>query len=208
MTAKLLLLAGLWSLWCALHSLLVTPRMSAWFRRRLGARVAWFRLGYNLFALATVIPLVLWARHLPSGNLIRWQGVWRLLQGVLWLGAAGLFWAGARVYPLAEFLGIRQVAAHARGRQAPASHGHLVKEGVLGVVRHPWYLAALIVLWARDLDPPGLVTSAVLSIYLIIGARLEERKLLAEFGEEYRRYRREVSMVLPWKWLQKRMLRK
>jgi protein-S-isoprenylcysteine O-methyltransferase Ste14 len=34
---------------------------------------------------------------------------------------------------------------------------------------------------------------------VVVGTILEERKLVAEFGDEYRQYQREVSMLFPWK---------
>ena len=39
----------------------------------------------------------------------------------------------------------------------------------------------------------------MLSIYLVVGAFLEERKLAVEFGDAYGRYRREVSMFVPFR---------
>lgn len=203
MRSDLLLLAIAWALWCAGHSLLITARATAFFRRRLGGRYAFFRLAYNIFALLTLLPVVAWSLRLPGADLLVWRWPWTLLQALLWLAAAGLFVGGARVYPLAEFLGIAQI----RGRRwaGQGAVPALVTDGVLSMVRHPWYLAALLVLWGRDLDAPALVTSAVLSLYLVIGAHLEEARLLKEFGDDYRRYRREVSMLVPWKWLLRRM---
>jgi protein-S-isoprenylcysteine O-methyltransferase Ste14 len=45
------------------------------------------------------------------------------------------------------------------------------------------------------------LAGVILSLYLVVGTILEERKLVAEFGESYRAYQREVSMLVPWKWL-------
>jgi protein-S-isoprenylcysteine O-methyltransferase Ste14 len=45
----------------------------------------------------------------------------------------------------------------------------------------------------------------VLSLYLVIGAFLEERKLLKEFGDDYRLYKNRVSMLFPWKWIKKKL---
>jgi protein-S-isoprenylcysteine O-methyltransferase Ste14 len=36
---------------------------------------------------------------------------------------------------------------------------------------------------------------------LIIGAFLEEKKLVREFGEGYRAYQARVSMFLPYQWV-------
>jgi protein-S-isoprenylcysteine O-methyltransferase Ste14 len=70
--------------------------------------------------------------------------------------------------------------------------------GILGRVRHPWYSGAILLLWFRSLDGAGLVTSLVLTAYLVAGTLLEERKLVMEYGEEYERYQREVPMLIPW----------
>jgi len=43
---------------------------------------------------------------------------------------------------------------------------------------------------------------------MAIGSVLEERKLVREFGEEYRAYQRQVPMLVPWKWLLSRVRRK
>ena len=51
----------------------------------------------------------------------------------------------------------------------------------------------------------GLATNIVLSLYLVIGAFLEERKLLREFGDAYRQYQNRVSMLLPLKWIQAKL---
>ena len=72
----------------------------------------------------------------------------------------------------------------------------------MAFVRHPWYLAALLLIWARDLTLADLVVNAVLVGYLWGGTLLEERKLVQTYGEEYRRYQAQVSMLIPWKWLQ------
>jgi len=83
--------------------------------------------------------------------------------------------------------------------------GEFDSSGVLGIVRHPWYLAVFILLWSGDLSLAGLIINLVLSAYLLIGTFLEERKLVLEFGEKYRAYQRQVSMLIPLKWLRSRL---
>jgi hypothetical protein len=79
--------------------------------------------------------------------------------------------------------------------------GGLNREGIHRVTRHPWYLAALIVIWLRELSAPAIVSNTLLSAYLIAGTLLEERKLRAEFGLEYEDYSDEVSMLVPFKYI-------
>jgi len=67
-------------------------------------------------------------------------------------------------------------------------------------VRHPWYSLGLVLLWTRDMDP-ALLTSAVLTtLYIGVGSRLEERKLIVFHGEIYRRYRGRVPALIPSPW--------
>jgi len=73
-----------------------------------------------------------------------------------------------------------------------------VLTGVLRHLRHPWYLAGLLLLWGRDLAARDLVTATLLSGYLYLGSVLEERRLLAEFGDRYRRYQRAVPASSPF----------
>jgi protein-S-isoprenylcysteine O-methyltransferase Ste14 len=198
----LLLLGLLWGLWCTLHSLLASRAASTWVRRHLGAASAWYRLFYNILALLTLLPLLIWYLMLPYDPLLRWEGLWKGLRVFLVLLAVWVLAAGAMVYPLGEFLGISQIRRQGNGREGPTGEQkRLVRLGILGLVRHPWYLAVLILLWSRDLAARDLVTSGILTLYLLVGARLEEGRLQAEFGEEFRKYRQEVSMIFPWKWV-------
>ena len=114
------------------------------------------------------------------------------------------FVLGARQYDLLQFLGIRQIQSGADGIGLTADGG-IDMGGVLAVVRHPWYLGVVLIIWARDLAVIDLVVSAVLTAYIVIGTLLEERKLVAEYGSRYRDYQQSVSMLVPWKWLQGRI---
>ena len=56
-------------------------------------------------------------------------------------------------------------------------------------------------IWAGPLDAPGVLVNVVLTIYLIVGTLLEERKLVVQFGAAYREYQERVSMLFPFKWI-------
>ena len=116
-----------------------------------------------------------------------------------------LFWAGARHYDLLQFLGFRNIQNDAACSLISANC-ELETAGILGIVRHPWYAGGILVLWSRNLDGSALVVNLVLTAYFIVGAWLEERKLLAQFGDAYRIYQRDVSMLFPLKWLRAKVI--
>jgi protein-S-isoprenylcysteine O-methyltransferase Ste14 len=66
-------------------------------------------------------------------------------------------------------------------------------------VRHPLYTALFLVLWGRAFDEAMIATAVWGSLYLIVGTRFEERKLLRLHGAAYARYRARVPAFLPWK---------
>ncbi|WP_432821291.1 methyltransferase family protein [Trichloromonas sp.] len=201
MRFDLLILAGVWTLWCLGHSLLAADPVKQRLCRRLQRASFCYRLFYNGVAMVTLIPVLVWSSTLPGVALLAWGGPWRLLQWSLWFFAGWLVWSGFRVYPLKEFLGIDGLRRPGASQPTPL----LVTGGVLGLVRHPWYLAVLMLLWSRDLNAPALVSSLVLSGYLLVGALLEERRLKRQFGRLYVDYQSRVPMLVPWRWLLSRV---
>jgi len=81
-----------------------------------------------------------------------------------------------------------------------SENGNISTSGILGIIRHPWYTATFLSIWIRNIDISALIINVILSIYLIIGCHLEEKKLVLEYGEQYRNYQKNVSMLFPWKW--------
>jgi protein-S-isoprenylcysteine O-methyltransferase Ste14 len=117
--------------------------------------------------------------------------------------AVALIISGARHYSMSQFLGLRQIQTRLSANSLSES-GDLDAGGVLGLVRHPWYVAVFILLWTSNLNVGAVTINIVLSAYLVIGTLLEERKLVLEFGEKYREYQRNVSMFIPLKFLKRK----
>jgi len=202
MTSGYLLLALLWAAYCAVHSALISISVTSFFKTVLAGRYRFYRLSFNLFSIITLIPLVVYSHseRFNSEPLFAWTGYWEIVRySLVGLGVI-LVVGGARHYSMFQFLGISQIRKEA-ARSAMTESGDLDDKGVLGLVRHPWYVAVFILIWTNDLNAAAITVNLVLSAYLIVGTLLEERKLVIEFGEEYRRYQERVSMFIPLKWL-------
>jgi protein-S-isoprenylcysteine O-methyltransferase Ste14 len=205
-TMNYFVLAVLWIIWCAIHSAMISVTATEYLKRRFGSHLRFYRLLFNLVAIATLIPVILYGQSIQGPVVFRWEGFMIVFQVLLLTIAVLLFFAGARHYDMLQFLGLRQI-------RTETSHGGLTETGtldttgILGITRHPWYLATIILIWARGLEVSILITNIILTIYLIVGTILEERKLLIEFGEDYRRYQKKVSMLIPFEYLKSKIQR-
>jgi protein-S-isoprenylcysteine O-methyltransferase Ste14 len=197
-----ILLAFLWIAYCVVHSALISITVTDFLKRALGDGYRFYRLFFNFFSVTTLVPLLLYSHpaRWRTELLFAWEGYMRIIQYGFIALAAVLAITGARHYSLLQFLGIQQILKERSG-VAMTESGEFDTSGVLGIVRHPWYLAVFILLWARDLNLARLIINVVLSAYLLVGTLLEERKLVLEFGGKYRAYQRQVSMFIPLKWL-------
>ncbi len=200
---RYLLLALAWIAYCTLHSAMISETATAYLKRRLGDTFRFYRLFFNVIAVLTLIPVLWYSHSLTQETIFRWEGVW-LLPRYLLLACGILFVvAGGMHYSFGQFFGISQLRAASSG--GLATGGGIDSSGVLGLVRHPWYTAVVLLLWAGDLDMATLVGNSVLTVYIVVGTLLEERKLVHEFGDTYRSYQSQVSMFLPLKWLRRRI---
>lgn len=172
--------------WAVLHSALASLAVQGMARRLLGDGYRYYRLAYVVFSVTSFAALWIFV---PKDTTVLYQahGFARyLLLAVRILGLA-LFVAAATQFDAPDFLGWKS-------RQATGG-GILNTDGLFAYVRHPLYLASLLIIWAVGTLTVWWLEFAVLaSAYLFIGAVLEERKMVAEFGGAYLDYRERVPM--------------
>lgn len=176
------------------HSVMARPGFKRWWTRFVPQPVE--RTTYVLFASLALallywqwrpIPEILWSVANPLGATV--------LQAVFWLGWALVLFSTFLINHF-ELFGLRQVYARLRGRTVPAP---VFKAPLLYKnVRHPIYLGFLLAFWATPTMTMGHLLFAVATTgYIMIGIYLEERDLVDLFGDQYRRYREQVSMIIP-----------
>lgn len=67
-------------------------------------------------------------------------------------------------------------------------------------VRHPLYFFVLILVWSfPDISLDRLLFNVLWTLWIVFGTHLEEKDLLAKFGEPYRQYQKAVPMLFPWR---------
>jgi len=185
--------AALAAVFAVQHSMMI--RRS--FQQRLAAKVP-AHLQAATYAIASgvtlLLMLALWQPGLPGMITIGGIGRW-LLRGLV-VAAGAIFAWGIHALRSFDGLGLGPIRAFLRGR--PLRSQLLTIRGPYRWVRHPLYLAVLLVLWSEpDLSGDRLVLNLVWSVWVVVGSVLEERDLVAAFGDTYRDYQREVGMLLP-----------
>lgn len=177
------------------HSVMARRGFKRWWTRVVPAEVE-----RSTYVVATCAVLALMFRFwLPIEEPVVWRVEASPAVVLLW----GLFFLGWLVALAStmlidhfELFGLRQVLAPLAQRAAPEARFRTPL--LYRYVRHPLYAGMLLSLWAVPVMTAGhLLFAAGLSLYVLIGIAFEERDLLRQFGERYRRYREEVGMLIP-----------
>jgi len=194
------ILAISWIAFCMLHSALISITFTNFIKQRIGDRYRFFRLFYNIFSIVTLIPVLIYTSSIRQQPFFVWSGYLLPIKYALLFVGILCFVMGSRRYNFAQFAGITQIKEGTNNNLINKT-GKLSSRGILGVVRHPFYAGIFPIIWSNDLDVTALITNIILSVYVVIGTLLEERKLRAEFGDAYRTYQQKVSMLFPLKWV-------
>lgn len=182
------------TVYCIIHSLLADN-----FLMKKVYYSWWYRFFYVLQSIFLLFPIFIIYNKLPKINLFYPDnGLKYLLYTPSILGIY-IGYLATKVYDNASFLGVKQVYQYFKNKKKYffKNEGAFKQEGILKVVRHPYYLAGILILWGRPLYYKDLITNIVLTLYFIIGAINEERKLIKIYGDTYKKYKAEVPMLIP-----------
>lgn len=186
------LLALLWITYCVLHSWLASRQCKLWMQKQLKKGFKYYRLGYTLFAFVSLVPILYYQISLPTIRMFT-PGLVVLLFGCL-IAAAGLVLMLICIKKY--FISLSGLLSLVQDN----STNQLIIRGVHRYVRHPLYLGTFAMLWGLLLLMPYLsllIAITIITGYTLFGIKLEETKLVEEFGESYVSYQRQVPMIIP-----------
>jgi protein-S-isoprenylcysteine O-methyltransferase Ste14 len=186
----------LMSIFAVQHSVMARKQFKRWWTKFVPKSVE--RSTYVLFSsLALILVCSEW-RPMPTV-------VWDIDDPQIAMAVTALSFIGFLIVLSSTFLinhfelfGLHQVTNNFAGNPMPVPRFRTPL--YYKFVRHPLYLGFIIAFWAAPVMTLGhLLFATVTSAYILIGILLEERDLIDLFGDEYRRYKSRVSMLVPWR---------
>lgn len=176
------------------HSVMARKTFKKWWTRVIPEPLE--RSTYVLFASAIVwITMIYWQ---PMKSVI-----WEVQNAYLKYGLYALYFMGAAIAMYSifvlshlDYVGIRQIHLHFKsGKYIPLN---FKTPTLYRYVRHPMTIGVIIFFWATPTMTAGhLLFAAGMTVYAVIGLKLEERDLVEKYGGEYIDYQQKVGMYLP-----------
>ena len=190
----LLINALLLGLFAVQHSVMARPGF-----KRVWTRIIPPAAERSTFVLLTslILFLIYWLWQPMGGT------VWSVQNEIGRIVLHSVFWLGWLIVLVSTFLinhwdlfGLRQVTLYLQGKEytPPVFQMHSLYRWV----RHPIMLGFVIAMWATpDMSVGHLAWALLTTGYILVGIHFEERDLARVHGETYRRYKQQVSMLLP-----------
>lgn len=192
--ASPLLILGTFAAYSVLHSFLASRAAKAWAEQRFGKSLVTrtYRLFFNLVGIVTLFPVFALVFLLPDQPLyvvpLYLEPIFLIGQGIgIVILASALGLTG-----FLDFAGLKQLTGR---EQTP----ELVTHGIYRYMRHPLYTGSMLVLWLMpSMSVNWFAFILGISLYFIIGARYEERKLETYFGKRYTDYKANTPAFMPF----------
>ena len=122
---------------------------------------------------------------------------WWVLRALGWLSFFGFIWAASALRGF-DFFGLRPILGRSGEKESKPTA--FVFRGPYRWVRHPVYFFLIVLCWTCPVvTADRLLFDVLWTAWVVMGAILEERDLVAAFGDAYREYQRKVPMLIPYR---------
>ncbi len=190
-----LILIILWALFYSTHTFLASLKAKEKIKSSLKSGYKWYRLIYTLFSSVFFFGILIYAATIPAERLLASTDLLTYLGYMFATFGTIIIVKSFKNFSGAKFIGLKP---HDDLEENEA----LVAKGVHAWVRHPIYAGLFLIFLGYLLFAPflsSLVHLICLIIYLPIGIYFEEKKLITIYGEDYKKYKREVPSIFPYK---------
>ena len=178
-----------WTAFYGLHSLLLLDGVRLRIMGAFSLERRQYRLAYNVISAITLL-IAFWVTwKVPSTPLFDQNGFIRVIGLFGMLSGAWLAKRAFRSYSFPEFMGLHEET------QMP-----LNIQGMNRYMRHPLYTASLMVFWSAVLffaTMTMLLIALITTVYVQVGYRLEEKRMVRHFGKTYEEYQKQVPPLFP-----------
>ena len=196
-------LVVLWILFCILHSLLAATWWKLRLSKLLGRSFRFYRFYYSIFATFYLVFLLYFLVTMQSPQIFKLSLFVKLAASISGISGVLIMLLCVKKY-FSVVTGIKAFSAE------KDSTAVLQMDGLHSYTRHPLYFGTLLFIWnlfALFPSLSNLISCGMISIYTLAGIHIEERKLIAEFGEAYKNYCRNVPMLIPGFFLRRSKVR-
>lgn len=182
-------LAIFWALYFIIHSVLALHSVKNYFLS-IGLNPQIFRLIYVLIATLSLLAIIIYSSMLSSNHVLHPGNMLKILGLVLSGSGVVIIKIAFKSYDTKAFLGL--------GSLKPEDE--FKTDGLLKIVRHPLYSGSTLLIIGYFLFSPKLsvlISTSMMLLYIIVGIRFEENKLVKTFGKKYTDYKKSTPMLIP-----------
>lgn len=186
------LLAIAWIFYCLLHSVLAGNAIKRKARQAMKNNYKFYRPAYTLISFLGLIALLYWLIILKSPRAFQFNYFVFVIGLIVSIAGFVLMAICIRKYFL-SLSGLKSLVNE-------SSSNELIITGINRYLRHPLYLGTFAFIWGLWLLLPTtslLLSNIIITVYTLVGIHLEEKKLIAEFGDKYQYYQKTVPMLWP-----------
>lgn len=179
-----------------IHSILAAHRTKKWVQNWLGVTRynRFYRLFFSIQAAVLFTPILALVAILPDQVLYQISAPWVYLTTAIQILTVLALVHSVMLTGALRFAGVLQ-ALDPEQAQKPIA---MVSHGLYRWVRHPLYTCTFLFIWLVPVMSWNVFALNIgISVYTLLGALLEERKLLSEFGKPYDEYRRRTPFIIP-----------